>query len=192
MAYAFDENLGKVQIQPILDQLETNYQANINKVYNAIVSQGTNPAGRTPDQIVAAINTMASAKYSSGYSAGNAAGQNTASSIRWTQTFKIFIGEKDNTSGPVLIPLPGEVEMGLKNVVSGSISSNVSEYAFKIYYLNASGGQISVQNVAKNANPTLSIPSNAVKMLIASTSDTGGKGVDCNLTLTYQTKVLRS
>ena len=60
MAYAFDDDKGKVNISDVLNTLETNYQNNINSIYNALVNNGVTPTAKTPAAIVAAINGVRS------------------------------------------------------------------------------------------------------------------------------------
>ena len=48
MAYAFNEDKGKVDIDAILNGLQTNYQNNVNTIYNAIVNAGITPTAKTP------------------------------------------------------------------------------------------------------------------------------------------------
>lgn len=58
MVYGFDENKGKVDIDAILDELETNYQGNIDTLYNAIVAKGVTPASKSPADIAASITDV--------------------------------------------------------------------------------------------------------------------------------------
>lgn len=55
MVYGFNENKGKVDIDAILDELEANYQGNIDTLYNAIVAKGVTPASKSPADIAASI-----------------------------------------------------------------------------------------------------------------------------------------
>ena len=100
MSYGFDDNMGKVPIEPILDNLQTAFQNNINKIYNAIKNQGTTPPGKTPDNIVTGINNLATNKWNAGvaaadarsnpssynYQSGKNAGIAEAQSVTWSQT----------------------------------------------------------------------------------------------------------
>lgn len=60
MAYAFNEDKGKVDIDAILNGLQTNYQNNINTIYNALVNNGVTPTAKTPAAIATAINNIRS------------------------------------------------------------------------------------------------------------------------------------
>lgn len=60
MIYGFDETKAKVNLDAIFDQLETNYQNNVNTIYNALVSNGVTPTAKTPAAIVTAINSVRS------------------------------------------------------------------------------------------------------------------------------------
>ena len=60
MIYGFDETKAKVNLDTIFDQLETNYQNNVNTIYNALVSNGVTPTAKTPAAIVTAINSVRS------------------------------------------------------------------------------------------------------------------------------------
>lgn len=60
MVYGFDDNKAKVNINSILSGLETNYQNNVNTVYNAVVNNGVTPTAKTPSAIVTGINNIRS------------------------------------------------------------------------------------------------------------------------------------
>ena len=79
MVYGFDEYKGKVDIDAILDELETNYQGNIDTLYNAIVAEGVTPASKSPADIAASITDV----YDTGY--------NAAQSITWSQTLSMAL-----------------------------------------------------------------------------------------------------
>jgi len=91
MAHGFDDNKGKVDLNAIFDELETNYQANINTMYNACVAEGVTPTAKTPTAIAQAIATIRGG--------GNA----TAAQILATKTAysgkSLITGEMANYSG---------------------------------------------------------------------------------------------
>ena len=59
MPYLFNDDKSKVQLNtvlnPILTELEQNYQANVNTMYNACVNAGVTPTAKTPAAIATAI-----------------------------------------------------------------------------------------------------------------------------------------
>lgn len=176
MSYGFDENMGKVPIEPILNQLEQTYQSNVNTIYNTIKNQGTIPAGKTPAQIATAINSMAAAKFNAGRAQGDAEGYARAQNVSWSQTFTFSAGAVDGS-------MPS-FEVGLKNVTSGSITNN--NVVVTVIYLNSAGAEISRQEAFGPG--TLSIPAGAQKMQIIG----GFIGVtSLNVNLNYKCQVLR-
>ena len=54
--------------------LQSNFQAGVDSVYNAIVAQGTTPASKSLSDVVTGVGTMSTNRYNSGYSAGSSAG----------------------------------------------------------------------------------------------------------------------
>lgn len=58
MAHAFDENKGKVDLDAIFRDLKTNYQNNVNTMYNACDSAGVTPTAKTPAAIATAIGAI--------------------------------------------------------------------------------------------------------------------------------------
>lgn len=58
MANAFNDDKGKVDISAVLNTLETNYQNNINTIYNALVNNGVTPTAKTPAAIATGINAI--------------------------------------------------------------------------------------------------------------------------------------
>lgn len=200
MSYGFDDNMGKVPIEPILDNLQTAFQNNINKIYNAIKNQGTTPPGKTPDNIVTGINNLATNKWNAGvaaadarsnpssynYQSGKNAGIAEAQAVAWSQTFHIAAG----SINIAYFYNSGSVNFGLRNVTSGSIN-NTSGLGFTISYLNSGGGVISTQVVGDSASVNLSIPSGAQSMRLESNYSGAGDGITCDLTLNYKCQVLR-
>lgn len=200
MSYGFDDNMGKVPIEPILDNLQTAFQNNINKIYNAIKNQGTNPPGKTPDNIVTGINNLATNKWNAGvaaadarsnpssynYQSGKNAGIAEAQAVTWSQTFHISAGSINIAH----LYNSANVNFGLRNVTSGSIN-NTGGLGFTISYLNSGGGVISTQVVGDNASVNLSIPSGAQSMRLESNYSGAGQGITCELTLNYKCQVLR-
>lgn len=71
-----------------LNRQLNNAQEGIDAIYNAIKGQGTTPGGKTPDQIVSSIGTLATNKYNSGKNDGYEAGKNEGS---FGDTFTIDI-----------------------------------------------------------------------------------------------------
>ena len=133
MSYGFDDNKGKVPIEPILNQLETNYQNNVNTIYNAITAQGTTPAGKSPQQIATAIGSMATSKFNGGYNTGYVKGKQAAEQVTFEQTV-YFRG------GPYTLGSEQEltfVEYPYKNVISATIHSDLS--ALFIHFISESG-----------------------------------------------------
>ena len=53
-----------------ISEMRQSFQDGVDSIYNAIVGQGTTPSGKTPAQIVAAVGTLATNKYSAGVAAG--------------------------------------------------------------------------------------------------------------------------
>lgn len=67
---------GKVLNGKISD-LQTNFQAGVDGIYDTIVAQGTTPASKSLSDVKAGINSLSTNRYNSGYSAGNTAGYNS-------------------------------------------------------------------------------------------------------------------
>lgn len=61
MAYCFDEHGQRVDLDQIFSNLQTNYQNNINTIYNAIVAQGITPSDKSPSAIATAIAAVRAA-----------------------------------------------------------------------------------------------------------------------------------
>ena len=192
MSYGFDDNMGKVPIEPILDNLQTAFQNNINKIYNAIKNQGTTPPGKTPDNIVTGINNLATNKWNAGktwadgrsdpstynYQSGYSAAQN----VSWSQSFYFDAGAY-NEGGISGIP---RVEMGLRNVTSGSITG--ANITMTIRYFNSAGTEVGSQDITGGSG-TLSIPSTAQKMEVSGNTFMGR--AYCYINLNYKCQVLR-
>lgn len=179
MSYGFDENMGKVPIEPILNQLEQTYQSNVNTIYNTIKNQGTTPAGKTPAQIATAINSMAAAKFNAGRTQGDAEGYARAQNVSWSQTFH-FEGGPFESGGLQGSP---STEIGLRNVTAASIT-NASNISLVVYY-NSAGAEIGRQEFPSG---NLNIPSTAHKMkVIGFTLGT----TYCDINLNYKCQVLR-
>lgn len=51
------------------DDLKKSFQAGVDGIYNAIVAEGTTPAGKSLDQVKAGVKSLSSDRYSDGYSA---------------------------------------------------------------------------------------------------------------------------
>ena len=58
MANAFNNDKGKVDIDAVLSGLQTNYQNNVNSIYNAIVNNGITPTAKTPAACATGINNV--------------------------------------------------------------------------------------------------------------------------------------
>lgn len=56
MAYAFNDDKGKLDITATLDDLKTNFQNGINAIYNALIKSGVTPTAKTPAACIAGIN----------------------------------------------------------------------------------------------------------------------------------------
>lgn len=181
MSYGFDENMGKVPIEPILNQLEQTYQSNVNTIYNTIKNQGTTPAGKTPAQIATAINSMAAAKFNAGRTQGDAEGYARAQNVSWSQSF-YFEGGGWDDGGLAGTP---NIEMGLRNVTSGSITG--ANKFVSVLYFNSAGTQVGSQDITGGSG-NLSIPSTAQKMRIY--GDFMGRTY-CTINLNYKCQVLR-
>lgn len=93
MAHGFDDNKGKVDLNAIFDELETNYQANINTMYDACDSAGVTPTAKTPEAVATAIAGIKT-KYESD---------------TWEEYFQLYVPLSDSS----LIS-----EISLDNVVS--------------------------------------------------------------------------
>ena len=65
--------------------LQSNFQAGVDSVYNAIKAQGTTPASKSLSDVVNAIGTMSNNRYNSGYSKGvsDADGRSNPSSYNY-------------------------------------------------------------------------------------------------------------
>jgi hypothetical protein len=50
--------------------MQTNFQAGVDKIYNACVSAGTTPSAKTPDACVTAIGTIKTTQYDAGVTDG--------------------------------------------------------------------------------------------------------------------------
>lgn len=183
MSYGFDDNMGKVPIEPILNNLQTNFQNNINTIYNTIVNQGTTPPGRTPAQIATGINNLATNKYNAGRSAGYNEGKNAgiaeAQSVAWSQSFH-FAGGTFESGGLQESP---STEIGLRNVTAASIT-NASNITLVVYF-NSAGAEIGRQEFPSG---NLNIPSTAHKMKVI--GFTLGPSY-CDINLSYKCQVLR-
>lgn len=58
MIFGFDEHRGKVDVGAMLTQLQTNFQNNVNSLYNAFVAKGVTPSARTVGALVTAVTTL--------------------------------------------------------------------------------------------------------------------------------------
>jgi hypothetical protein len=58
MIFGFDEHKGKVDVGAMLTQLQTNFQNNVNSLYNAFVAKGVTPAAKTVSALVTAVTSL--------------------------------------------------------------------------------------------------------------------------------------
>lgn len=164
MIYGFDEYKGKVDIDAILDELETNYQGNIDTLYNAIVAKGVTPASKSPANIAAAIADV----YDTGY--------NAAQSITWSQTLSANLY---GYSGSFISS--GSAVYSLKNVTSFTITASFGN-------ANVSIGD-SLTTVAVGNTATFNNFSDTSVIISSEPGSTAHTQVE--ITFNYQAKILR-
>lgn len=166
MIYGFDENKGKVDIDAILDELETNFQGNIDTLYNAIVAKGVTPASKSPADIAASIVDV----YDTGYDA--------AQSITWSQTLQVSL--YGYTSG---IKYASSAQFSLKNVTSFTVAT-----AGYPIYVNIGD---SSTTVSANSTRTFNTFGSNTSVFFESVSGSGSISAYVDITFNYQAKILR-
>lgn len=182
MIFGFDEHKGKVDVGAMLTQLQTNFQDNVNTLYNAFVAKGVTPAAKTVSAIVTAVTTL----YNKGVT--------DAQAISWTEVLD-FTAACLIESGAFATGMSYSV-IDLTNVVSAkctsisSIGSGTNTYRYE--FLNSSKTSISSGSFTNGT--TFSIPSNAkylkVKLETRLTT-TGGCSASASITFGKQAKKLR-
>jgi hypothetical protein len=70
--------------------MQTNFQAGVDKIYNACKTYGSTPSASTPDACVTSIKTIYTDRYNSGYSDGNSAGYSSGYSAGKSATSELL------------------------------------------------------------------------------------------------------
>lgn len=166
MAYLFDDDKSKLDfentLQPILDELETNYQNNINSIYDACSYAGSTPSGKTPQHIAIAISGLTK-----------------------------YFWETKPLAFSMKVPSGALATKGfrydLTNVVDIKLfCANSSTSTTVVYSFNGSGRS---GTVAIGETVTLRPNSSDTSLTISGTES--GKVIGGNLVFTYETAVLR-
>lgn len=134
MANAFNDDKGKVDINAVLNTLETNYQNNVNTVYNAFVNKGVTPTAKTPSALATAVTTT--------YNKGTT----DAQAVTWTETIYARVSLDGSQNGYLYFALP------YRNVVK---IKNTSGFSIDIYWKN--GSQILSNNGEMNAPANITL-----------------------------------
>ena len=194
MSYGFDDNMGKVPIEPILNNLQTSFQNNINKIYNAIVNQGTNPPGKTPDNIVTGINNLASNKYNAGYSAGDTAGYNRGYSAGDTAGYNRGYNEGKAAAEAVTwvvsmgsTAMNSGVNFDITNVEHVVSVVNTSGYTINYECYNAASGLISSGVVGNGGGVPIAGGTKRIALIL----DKTGTFTSLMVNVTFQAKAIR-
>lgn len=164
MAYLFDENKSKIDfegaLQPKLDALQTAFQNSVNLIYNKFVSQGTTPTAKTPAAISTAVDTLATAKYNAGKSAGTAAAEAVTWDTNEMMLFNSYVALESGASGQIgnyPVHVLALSIYDLTNVISFTITDirgNAPCY-YRIHYANGGASQ----NIQLSVGQTYSISS---------------------------------
>lgn len=187
MAHGFDDNKGKVDLDTIFNELETNYQSNINTLYNKLVSLGSTPADKTPTGIANAIQAINDSIYNKLVSLGQTptgkivanlnAGIQALTEKTWYFN-RTYDGSTDYITG----------RHDMTNVAELYLTSYVSttHWPLNFIFYNAGGSIVGREEVF--ATGAVAIPSTAkyCDVVLLSTYVTSA-----NLRIKYQTKVLR-
>lgn len=173
MIFGFDEHKGKVDVGAMLTQLQTNFQNNVNTLYNAFVAKGVTPAAKTVSAIVTAVTTL----YNKGVT--------DAQAVEWENnvlTSALYNNESTITS------TKASVTLECTNMVSIRNSSNLPGTGSNYIFYDANGNTISSGNISSTT--PIAVPSNAKTLNIwrsanRSTSANGGAVIK------YRAKELR-
>ena len=188
MAHGFDDNKGKVDLDAIFNELETNYQSNINTIYSKLVSLGSTPADKTPTGIANAIQAINDAIYNKLVSLGQTpAGKTIANlnakiqaltEITWTYTATKTDDDNDKISGYYDCT-------NVKEIRVTAVTTSFLGFGMVAQFMNASGAWIG-EPQRLDSPGVYTIPSGTKKVFL-----TTMYASTATVRFTYQTKVLR-
>lgn len=223
MAWLWDSGKRKVNfedaISPYLTQLQTNFQTNINALYNKLVSLGSTPASKTPSAVSNAIQAINDSIYNKLVSLGQTPASKTVANlnakiqalteIQWQQSFGIA-QQTYTESGETKVVPTRDVPFNCRDLVNILIaftyiySDPFGSHTFSmgsISWYNASGTLISTNSFdvtvsgigSANYSRTFTPPSGAVRAVVQFIYYRPVVQIDNTPTATfkYQTKVLR-
>lgn len=167
MVYAYNEEKGKVDIDAILNGLQTNYQNNVNTIYNAFVNKGVTPTAKTPTALSTAVNTT----YNKGVT--------DAQAITWTETLVAQVYRLFSGSGLLDFDfcIPCKNTIKIKNVSNKSIRLSVVK--------NTGTENVTLAN---NAEYT---PNGNILRIMAGIHESSAQVDGITVEVTFQAKVLR-
>lgn len=223
MAWLWDSGKRKVNfedaISPYLTQLQTNFQTNINALYDKLVSLGSTPASKTPSAVSNAIQAINDSIYNKLVSLGQTPASKTVANlnakiqalteIQWQQSFGIA-QQTYTESGETKVVPTRDVPFNCRDLVNILIaftyfySNPFGSTTFSmgtISWYNASGTLISTNSFdvtvsgtgTANYSRTFTPPSGAVRAVIQFVYYRTVVQISGTPTATfkYQTKVLR-
>lgn len=224
MAWLWDNGKRKVNfadaVQPYLTQLQTNFQTNINALYEKLVSLGSTPASKTPSAISNAIQAINDSIYNKLVSLGQTPASKTVANlnakiqalteIQWQQSFGIA-QQTYTESGETKVVPTRDVPFNCRDLVNILIaftyiySDPFGSHTFSmgsISWYNASGTLVGTPNSfdvtvsgigSANYSRTFTPPSGAVRAVVQFIYYRPVVQIDSTPTATfkYQTKVLR-
>lgn len=223
MAWLWDSGKRKVNfedaISPYLTQLQTNFQTNINALYNKLVSLGSTPASKTPSAVSNAIQAINDSIYNKLVSLGQTPASKTVANlnakiqalteIQWQQSFGIA-QQTYTESGETKVVPTRDVPFNCRDLVNILIaftyiySDPFGSHTFSmgsISWYNASGTLISTNSFdvtvsgigSANYSRTFTPPSGAIRAVVQFLYYRPVVQIDNTPTATfkYQTKVLR-
>ena len=191
MAWLWDSGKRKVNfedaISPYLTQLQTNFQTNINALYNKLVSLGSTPASKTPSAVSNAIQAINDSIYSKLVSLGQTPAGKTVANLNakiqaLTEIFWYFTRTYDGTNDYIT----GRYD--LTNVAELNVLSldSITYWPLMIYFYNASGTTTGSKEQYNTG--VIAIPSGTKYCDILLTTR---YFQSASLRFKYQTKVLR-
>ena len=213
MIFGFDEHKGKVNVGAMLTQLQTNFQNNVNSLYDAFVSAGTTPTAKTPAALVTAVSTMINTIYNAFVAKGVTPAAKTVSAlvtavttmynkgvtdaqaVTWTETVTLTTSTSAGTTDPAYYPCSLDLS-SIKDAVF-SISDASNAY-WDFLCVNSSGTGIGVypmrldgvENIRKLSTVIFNNQPTTTKVYFGpTTSSSIGKKV--TITITRQAKKLR-
>lgn len=220
MPFLYDNGKRKVDfneaIRPTIDNLKSTFQANVNLLYEKLVSLGSTPAGKQPTQISNAIQAINDSIYNKLVSLGQTPASKTVANLNtkiqalteilWSQALSIGPVTYSDSEGTHQLP-DRHVPLNSKNVTNITIAYTLGQGLSvlsmgDVNWYNASGGLIRSDVIIGSGEDsgahtkTFAPPSGAVR---ADILFVWNKGILTNmkvignftLTTTYQTKVLR-